>query len=197
MGKHYGFRIFIRCNIERIIPVRKINPYQSMLSFILQQSIHSRFYMIQNSRLPSILPFNLQIQDRKVSRFFYQLADSPYDPERLIGIPGIIIRIPGQYRMPITELMSQTLYNLFFCFFLSVVQKSDCDLQIIPDSFFPDNTKIHLFFHPVIHHVIDFFIRRFHGQRTIFFQIMRFCFFKFLFHNCRIGLFRYRHCLFK
>mgnify|MGYP007099750460 FL=1 len=88
-----------------------------MLSFILQQSIHSRFHMIQNSRLPSILPFNLQIQDRKVSRFFYQLADSPYDPERLIGIPGIIIRIPRKNSMTIPKLMAKTFQNLFFLLF--------------------------------------------------------------------------------
>ncbi len=120
MRQHNRFRLRIIGYIQRIIPVRKINLYQSMLSLIQKQSVYRCLYMLQHRGFSSVLPGNLFFQCCKVSGLFDQLTHRPDDPEGLVRIAGIIIGIPGQHPMPVLKLVTETFQDLLCCFILSV-----------------------------------------------------------------------------
>ncbi len=84
--------------------------------------------MGQHRIFSAVLPGDFPVQNALIACFLDQLANGPYDPERLVRIAGIIIRIPGQHCVPILKLVPQAFQDFFLGFFRPVIEQRHGDL---------------------------------------------------------------------
>ena len=64
----------------------------------------------------------------RITCFLDQLANGPDDPERLVRIAGIIIRIPGQHCVPVLKLVPQAFQDFLLGLFRPIIEQRHGDL---------------------------------------------------------------------
>ena len=121
LGEHNGFRFFLGRDVQRVVPVGKVDADEAVSAPVVQQPPHRGLYMLENRRFAAILPLDGQGEDAFVAGLFEKLAYRPDDPKGLVGIAGVVVGVPGQHRVAVPELVAQAFEDLRFGFLRSVI----------------------------------------------------------------------------
>ena len=127
--------------------------------------------MVEDRGFAAVLPRDGQVEDAFVAGLLEKLAHRPDDPEGLVGVAGVVVGIPGQNRVSVSELVAQAFQNLRLCFFRAVIQERHSDLQIVPHALLSHDAEVHLLFQPQVHDPVEFFIGCLHRQRRVFLTV--------------------------
>ena len=165
--QHDGFGLGVVGDIERVVPVGKEQLAQPARTFIGLQPCCSGLYMLPDRGLAAVLPFDRHIQQGQVTGLLDEFAHRPDDPERLVRVACVVIRVPGQHGVAVAELVAQTFKNFFLCLVGTVVQQRHGNLQIVAHPFLANDAEIHLLLYPTVHQRVDLCVRCAQAQGAV------------------------------